>query len=400
MDRRKFINSMGMAGMGGAMFSSSASDARGLDYTDPAQLAMVPIILAGATLVAAVDAPSRVKRAADFVCTGTDDHLQINQAIDELGAVGGQVQLSQGTFYCASAVRLKRLTTLFGRGRSTVLKAVGTWPSFDGSEAQGGVIEPDSVSTDKTLVGYLTIDGNQYQGADVQGIYYHITTQGANWFGPDAGHYFTDVYILKTRRHAFHLAGGRMRATKVSRVRLFDTGSDDVTIAHGFYLDSPDGFFSMCESGGSTGHGFFVEGSNLHFTNCKSWFSKLNGWNITKPRGQYSSCEAQDNRQHGFYITAGPNSLVGCHADSNSWNAPNPESSFDGFHIPWGQRIQLVGCAAYDKGESSHNGYWQRDGFFIGNSAQNCQILGVAADNTRAAVTGGTNAANFVMVQG
>jgi len=133
---------------------------------------------------------------------------------------------------------------------------------------------------------------------------------------------------------------------------------------------------------------------------CKAWFSDLDGWHIVNRRNQFASCEAQDNRHHGFYITTGPNSLVGCHADSNSWNADAPESAYDGFHIPWGSRIQLIGCAAYDKGEVSHNGYWQRDGFHLGPSAEHCQIIGTASDNTRAGLFGGASPTNLLLIQG
>ncbi|MCA9967845.1 MAG: hypothetical protein KC423_26555, partial [Anaerolineales bacterium] len=178
-------------------------------------------------------------------------------------------------------------------------------------------------------------------------------------------------------------------------------GNEGENEAHGFLVECPDNFFNQCECGSSSGSGFFVNGTNLHFVNCKSWYSDLSGWQIHKPRGQFSACEAQDNAQHGFYITTGPTSLVGCHADSNSWNEPNKASDFDGFHIPWGNRIQLVGCSAYDKNEGGR-GNWQRYGFFLGTTANHCQII-ATADNNATAPTGGTgigNATNLIMVAG
>lgn len=60
-------------------------------------------------LVAASDAPDEWRAVSNYVCTGTDDHLVINQAIDDAmgtnypgGAVGtNHVTLSPGNFYLA-----------------------------------------------------------------------------------------------------------------------------------------------------------------------------------------------------------------------------------------------------------------------------------------------------------
>lgn len=49
-------------------------------------------------VVAASDATNRTKALADFVCTGSNDQVQISAAIASLPAVGGKVMLSEGTF--------------------------------------------------------------------------------------------------------------------------------------------------------------------------------------------------------------------------------------------------------------------------------------------------------------
>lgn len=350
--------------------------------------------------VAANNAPDVIKNSADYVCDGTSDQTEINQALASLGDVGGLVQLSAGTFNITGAIAMRRRTTLFGKGRSTMLKASGAWAAYDGA-AQGAVIEPLNNGIDKTTVGFLAIDGNRWQNTDVLGIYYNITDNSNFDEGPDASHTFVDLYIHETRRHGIYLDGSRNRANRADRIRIYNVGEEGVTEAHGFYLDCPDSFYNLCESGSSSGHGFFVNSSNNRFTNCKAWFADLNGWQISKPRNQFAACESQDNEQHGFYIGSGPNSLVSCHADSNSWNPASNTSSFDGFHIPWGSRIQLVGCSAYDKNESGR-GNWQRYGFYVGSSAQHIQIIGTAADNVSGS-TGGAgiaSAANSISVLG
>ena len=304
------------------------------------------------TIVAASDAPAAIQSLADYVCDGVDDQVQINLAIDNLAPLGGRVQLSQGTFSCSGAVRMRRRTSLFGQGRSTILQAVGTWAAFDGT-APGAMIEPIDDTVDKTFVGFLAIDGKRYQGANIRGVYYNITTRDFFDESSDAAHYFTDLYIFETRSHGFRLDGSNNRAACVTRVRVYNVGAENLTVAHGFFVDAVDAFYTQCESGSSTGSGFYVNGANNRFTNCKSWFSDLSGWQIRIPRNQFSACESQDNQEHGFFMTTGPNSLVGCHADSNSWNGAAPVSAYDGFHLQSGSSIQLIGCSAYDKNEGS-----------------------------------------------
>ncbi len=353
-------------------------------------------------LVAASDAPAGIQAAAHYVCNGTDDQAEINQAIAYLGTVGGQIQLSPGTFNCGGAIRLNRRVMLVGAGRATILKAIGSWTAFDGTSS-GAVIEPVDAGIDKTAIASLAINGNRWSGGDVKGIYYNITTDANFDEGPDAAHYFSDIYIYHTRQHGFHIAGERMRGNNISRLRVYNVGEEGVTEAHGFYVDCPDSFFSQCESGSSSGSGFYAKGGNLHFTNCKSWYSDLSGWQIRTVRGQYAACEAQDNEQHGFYITAGPNSLTSCHADSNGWLPPNghPSPMYDGFHIPWGNHIQLIGCSAYDKDEGGR-GNWQQYGYFLGSSSDHCQIIGTAKDNATAISSGSGigKATNFIQING
>lgn len=339
--------------------------------------------------VAAANAPDSLKHVAHYVCDGTDDQDEINRALQQLNGVGGQVQLSLGTFHCSGPVQMRARTMLTGQGRGTVLLAHGTWPAYDGA-ARGAVIEALNVGVDRTQVAHLAIDGNRYNsGADVQGIYYHITDSANFTLTPDAVHRFHNLYIVKTLGDGVHLKGSEMRGNSLSHIRVFTVGKSDEIEAHGFNLECPDLFIDSCEAGGCSGNGFWVQGANHHYSNCKAWYAGLSGWQIQAVRGVYSTCVAQDNRQHGFYISAGPNSLSACHADSNSWHKAAPTADFDGFHIAWGNHIQLVGCSAYDKNEKER-GHWQRYGFYLhgnsGNGPTHCQILGTAKDNVSGTV--------------
>lgn len=389
MNRRSFLS---VAGASGLVSSASAQSIQA------AAVAASPLAIGGGILVAASDAPPAIRRVATFRCDGVNDQLQIQQAFAALGAGGGLVQLSEGTFHLTAAVRVPRRGMLHGRGRSSVLRAAGSWVSFDGARP-GALIEPADSGTDKTHIAQLALDGARFLGHDVGGIYYAIDDSASFDEGPDACHWFSDLYVFHTRQHGVHLSGNRMRATTMSRVRVYNSGADGVNVAHGFLIESPDGTYTELDSGSASGAGFHVDGTNNRFTNCKAWFSDLSGWEIAKPRCQLSACESQDNEQHGFYIGVGPTSLSACHADSNSWSSAAPVASFDGFHLPWGKDIQLVGCSAYDKNEGGR-GNWQRFGVFMGSSVERAQIIMTARDNVSGG-TGGAGAAapgNLVMV--
>ncbi len=56
-----------------------------------------------ALVVAAADAPASVKRIAHYQCSGTDDQLTIQQAIDQ-GATS--IYLPPGTYYLDEPIRL------------------------------------------------------------------------------------------------------------------------------------------------------------------------------------------------------------------------------------------------------------------------------------------------------
>jgi len=353
---------------------------------------------AGSALVAAHTAPSKVKNAADFVCDGSSDQTVINDAIKALGSRGGAIRLSRGVFNVTGAVRLKRRTTLAGEGRATVLRANGSWAAYDGT-GPGAIVEPRNQGIDKTTVMHLALDGNRGGGANVRGMYFRITDAARFDEGPDPTHMFSHLYIFDTESHGIHLSGGRMRATKLSNIRVYNAGGQ--TEANGFRVECPDGSYHQCETGSSSGDGFYIAGTNNRFTNCKSWYSDGSGFFIKTPRNQFAACDSQDNEQHGFYINSGPNSLTSCHADSNSWRGSSPQSRYDGFHIPWSTEVQIIGCSAYDKNESNR-GSWQRFGVFVGGASENCQLIVTTNGNASGALggSGAANASNVVMVTG
>jgi len=72
-------------------------------------------------LVAASDASSRAKSHADYVCDGTADDVEIQEAIDSLPVAGGKIYLSEGTFNITSKISIPNDVWLQGFGFSTVI---------------------------------------------------------------------------------------------------------------------------------------------------------------------------------------------------------------------------------------------------------------------------------------
>ncbi len=72
-----------------------------------------------AVVVAAYN--SADKQYANYVCDGTDDQVQIQSAINEVGTSGGKVLLLEGTFYITGAFRVYQNLTLEGSGYGTLL---------------------------------------------------------------------------------------------------------------------------------------------------------------------------------------------------------------------------------------------------------------------------------------
>ena len=334
-------------------------------------------------VVAAHNAGEQFRSAADYTCDGRDDQTEIRQAI-EACADGGMVLLSPGTFTISKPIAMASMVTLQGAGRSTVLLANGGWVAGDDTRP-GGVVELADGRTHRTALRHITIDGGESK-ALCRGVYYNVDKYPNDRpSGPDPVHLIEDVHVLRTGGTGVHLAGGTNRSNLLTGVRVFAAGGD--LPADGLLLECYDSFITNCESGAASGDGIRVRGANNRLTACKSWYSRRNGFHVDGVRNQFAVCESQDNERHGYYLPTGPNSLVGCLADSNGRPGPGGRpGEFDGFHLPFSEAVQCVGCQAYDRREGGKS--TQRYGFYIGGDSRDCQIIGIARHNVAGPAAG------------
>ena len=98
---------------------------------------------------------------ADFVCDGTNDHVEIQQAIDNLPSGGGSVYLREGIYDIGATITLNNNVALIGAG-------AGTW-LYLANNVDDDVIY--GTGLDNLLVADLRIYGNGANNTGGHGIY-------------------------------------------------------------------------------------------------------------------------------------------------------------------------------------------------------------------------------------
>lgn len=136
--------------------STTTNTQKALDIFDDGNFNTISVLGTGVyssvtKIVASTDSvhPNR----ADYQCNGTNDQVEINNAITEASVSSGTVKLLGGVFYTPASVEMKNGVALIGQGRGSVLKVPdGTDP------ADLRIVSLDNV-TNCTLRDFA-IDGN------------------------------------------------------------------------------------------------------------------------------------------------------------------------------------------------------------------------------------------------
>lgn len=109
-------------------------------------------------IVAASNSLDKDKAETAYQCSGTNDQVKINDAINDLPASGGAVYLLEGTYTIDDFINInKSNVSLIGAGAGTILKK--TVPT------EFNVIYANSVS--KVLISQLAIDGSRTGGVAI-----------------------------------------------------------------------------------------------------------------------------------------------------------------------------------------------------------------------------------------
>ncbi|QBZ72050.1 tailspike protein [Streptomyces phage Kradal] len=201
----------------------------------------------GDVIVAAND--SRNKDGADFVCTGTNDHLVIQQAIDLVDAAPGKgtVRLLDGTFWLGATVTIPSGAglNLTGTGWGTVLKispGVEDYAiTFDGDETRARF---SHFRIDGNLSGQTAGPcGGIWAAGAVECVFQHI----------NFSHCWSAGLVLTA------INGGAFGHNNYVLHCLFDNGMTSTEEGNGIYLSSSDeNFIVACDFqflGGAFGAG-------------------------------------------------------------------------------------------------------------------------------------------------
>jgi len=135
--------------------AARTSDSRGAFASLDARMENAEAMaMASATyVVAAVD--SVRKSSAHYVCDGTADQVEINQALNALPASGGKVLLLAGTYTLAGGIEMPLGATLAGEGQGTIIKLRSA------HNTNISLIKNKDFAAHMTCVRDLRVDGNK-----------------------------------------------------------------------------------------------------------------------------------------------------------------------------------------------------------------------------------------------
>lgn len=112
-------------------------------------------------IIAASNSTSVEKVAANYVCDGVADDVQIQAAIDAavaLGAAGGKIRLLSGTYYLNTTIYPYSNTILEGVGHSTIIKATTSLSNNTPLIQNKAINNP--TRDNAIVIRDLTLDGN------------------------------------------------------------------------------------------------------------------------------------------------------------------------------------------------------------------------------------------------
>lgn len=314
----------------------------------------------GIIRVASSQAPQDVKDQALYVCDGTNDQVEINQALlsasrasDGFGGIGaGCVELVGGDFFTShddtTTITMYPATWLRGSGPGVMLQ-----PRWVTQNPGRGAIELLNVQTAHVRVSDMTIGRPDATAANGDGIRFTNNATATTYDNNTGGDPFIildNLMVLKMRGKSYYVTGtgGGARETQISNCHGFD-GTGVV-----FHIDSSDCKLTGCTAQpGSGGPGFQISGGNAKLANCKSYYAEVNldGFLVSSSRAELLGCAAQDNGRWGFNITSQDATITGCVADSNQ--RLDTAGNVGGGFLLGGARMAIENLHCFDRAQST-----------------------------------------------
>jgi hypothetical protein len=294
-----------------------------------------------------------MQAAADYLCDGVADEVQINAAVTALGATGGTVLLAEGLFRLAGPVVL-------AAGRCTIRGLGMNATTLMAADAGGSGVNTVLVqmSNDDQALSDLTIDGNKANNPTATGQY-----------GVQA---VTARLLIERVRIANTLAFGLVTLNTVANGVVRDCLIESVT-GQGAILRAAAGqplVVSSCVFQNNGSHGANCDDGPVTLSDCQSLSNGGYGFVIGAADVRLTGCTAQSNTLSGFTVSGANVSLTNCRAIS---------STPAGFETT-GARTQFVGCSALGTLSPGGNGFRSEvgstDALYSGCLAQGSQSAG------------------------
>lgn len=349
--------------------------------------------------VASVDAPADVKAAANYVCDGINDEVQINLAIDLAAALvsrstgsptgaaqRGKVLLSGGKFEIATPIKMRTGVHLQGAGFLTEVRAAGN--------TGAGIITLNGPAEHLTMVTDMWLNGDSTPGGSCDGINYNMSASGNTSLypdtNPDSYHYIARLYVKQftgtagTARNGIKLwasgtANNRGNIIKDIQVRSCNGNGIELTAAS-------DSFISDCHVGTITGSGYRIATGNTKISNCKSFYCDTYGLYASSGRGVLTGFESQDDAT-GVYLDASPWTCAGVICDT---------SSVAGFRVGSAQAV-VNGLSIFNRGGGRYA--TTAIGLHIDAVHTDCNITGtITPTSITTKVSGAVGARSFMRV--
>ena len=312
-------------GTAGQVLSKVSGDDYDTSWVMPAAGGSGNPSIPASCLVVSSDMPAGYKAAAAsygvpvFVCDGTNDQYEINEAIKLAAPLTsrnagmpagaqqfGTVRLTGGRFNIAAPISMLTGVAVEGAGWTTELRSMAN----NGS----GMFTLTSPSDHATRVSSMWLNGNGAAGGTCNGIDFDMTASGNTSAypdtNPDSYHVIEDLLITRfksigsrTSIKLWSTGTSNNRGNYLRQLQIRDSGF------HGIWLSSASDCSIDLVHIGSTGDtGIMVSGGNTRITNAKTFYSDNYGMQVSSGRSTIACFESQDD-VNGINIT-GQQALV------------------------------------------------------------------------------------------
>lgn len=309
---------------------AGTSDGLVMQMQQAALAALAPGAIAGRAvtlMVAASNASTAMRNAADYRCDGTADDVEINAALAAIATTGGVVLLSEGTFTLAASVQLNAAgQTLAGSGMaSTLLRMVNSASTIN------WLVQ---ITQSYGVVCDLTVDGNKANNSS-------SFTSGIGLSGLTAP-FIQRVSVINCTSIGIECT------TTIANGLIRDSNAQDCD-REGYSIQASSGqpfIISGCTSQGNGLAGFTLSAGPIDLSDCQALniitaLSAAYGFNIpfaSTAIVTMTNCMAQNCASYGFFVsgTTARARYTACRSINNTTY---------GFYTA-GIQVQHIGCVA------------------------------------------------------